>query len=236
MKRVCIHQPDFAPWLGFFDRLVEADLYLVLDDVQFLRKGWHHRDKIKTAKGPAWLTLPVVKGPLDQRIDEVRLDAGVGMDKLVESLHQAYRRAPAFETTFEDVAAVLLAGHERLIDLNLAIIELLFARLEVSVPVAHASDFAVSERATARLIALLEQVEATHYVTGTGSLDYLDRDAFRRANIELEIQSYVPRPHPQLHGDFTPGLSALDAVFNCGAEAARLIGPPEAGTTGTMVA
>lgn len=225
MKRVCIHQPDFAPWLGFFDRLVDCDLYLVLDDVQFLRRGWHHRDKIKTVQGPAWLTLPVVKGPRDQRIDEVRIDPGARMDKLVETLRHAYRRAPAFAATFEGVAAILGAGHERLIDVNRALIDHLLAALGVDVPQICASDLRVTERATARLISLLERVEATHYVTGTGALDYLDREAFAAAGITLEVRSYAPRPYPQLHGDFAPGLSALDALLNLGGEASRLIGP-----------
>lgn len=227
MKRVCIHQPDFAPWLGFFDRLVDCDLYLVLDDVQFLRRGWHHRDKIKTAQGPAWLTLPVVKGPREQRIDEVRIHPGARMDKLVDTLRHAYRRAPAFDRTFEGVAAILASGHDRLIDVNRALIDHLLGALGIDVPQVCASDFGVTERATERLIALLRHVEATHYVTGTGSLDYLDRDAFEAAGITLEVRTFAPRPYPQLHGAFAPGLSALDALFNCGADARALIGSPE---------
>lgn len=227
MKRVCIHQPDFAPWLGFFDRLVDCELYIVLDDVQFLRRGWHHRDKIKTAQGPAWLTLPVLKGPRSQRIDEVRIDPGARMDKLIETLRHAYRRAPAFESTFGGVATILEAGHERLIDLNRALIDHLLVALGIDVRQACASDFGVTERATERLIALLRRVDATHYVTGTGSLDYLDRGAFEAAGIALEVRTYTPRPHAQLHGDFEPGLSALDALFNLGPAARHLIGSPD---------
>ncbi|MBM3566310.1 MAG: WbqC family protein, partial [Alphaproteobacteria bacterium] len=96
MTRVVAHQPDFAPWLGFFDRLLDADVFIVLDDVQFLRRGWHHRDKIKTPRGPEWLTLSVEKCDRDTPISQVRLSPGRdvwGMENL-NLIAENYRRAP----------------------------------------------------------------------------------------------------------------------------------------------
>ena len=75
MKTVCIHQPDFLPWLGFFDRLTQSDVFVVLDNVQFLRRGWHHRDKIKASNGEMWLTVPVKKsGRYEQLINQTEIE------------------------------------------------------------------------------------------------------------------------------------------------------------------
>ncbi|MEM1028791.1 MAG: WbqC family protein [Myxococcota bacterium] len=232
MTRVCIHQPDFLPWLGFFDRLVDTDVYVMLDDVQFLRRGFHHRDRIKTAQGTPWLTVPVVRGPRRQRIDEVEIAPGAAMGKLVATLRHAYRRAPFFRTIFPPLADVLTAEHRRLVDLNRALIDHVLGVLDISVAMVSAATFATSLRGTERLTFLTEAVGGTHYVTGTGSLDYLDRHAFAAAGIELEIRRYPDAPYRQLHGPFVPRLSVVDALFNLGPEQTRArLGRPGAHPT-----
>ncbi len=102
MKRICIHQPDFVPYLGFFDRLLTCDLFIVLDDVQFIRRGWHHRDKIKTRTGDAWLTLPTRKADYTATIREIELalDPDAWVPKHLNLLRENYAACPNFDRYF----------------------------------------------------------------------------------------------------------------------------------------
>lgn len=217
MKRVVIHQPDFVPYLGFFERLVEADVFILLDDVQFLRRGWHHRDKIKTPAGARWLTLAVEKGPRDRLLSEVPLVKDpAARQKNVQQLETSYRRAPHFDAAFEAIAATLQGEHRTLVDLNHAFLKQLFEVFAIDCDVVWSSSLGVDSESTQRLVDLVQCVEGSHYLTGTGALDYLDASLFEAATIELEIQSFEHPTYPQLHGEFIPMLSSLDAWLMCG--------------------
>ena len=99
-KIIVIHQPDFIPWIGFFDRLIKSDIFVVLDNVQYIRQGWHHRDKIKTASGSMWLTVPVKKkGRYEQLINEVEIDYSQNwQSKHLKTIHHNYGHAKYFST------------------------------------------------------------------------------------------------------------------------------------------
>jgi hypothetical protein len=212
--RVTIHQPDFMPWLGFFDRWRASDLFIVLDDVQFLRRGWHHRDKIKTAAGPIWITVPVQqKGKFEQPIREVLLDGGSWKRKHLASIRASYGRAPRFSRLFPLLEEVYSKPHVRLIDLNMDILILFAELLGITTPVAFASASNVTGHGTARLVQLCMLHGARNYLTGTGSRDYLDESLFTAQGIHVEWQHFEHPVHPQLHGSFITGLSALDSMM-----------------------
>ena len=107
---ITIHQPDFIPWLGFFHRWAVSDLYIVLDDVQFLRRGWHHRDRIKTASGECWLTIPVrKKGRYLQQIRQVELDNDqIWRQKHLRTIEVAYKKAPNFDHCYVALKEIYL--------------------------------------------------------------------------------------------------------------------------------
>ncbi|MDR3044995.1 MAG: WbqC family protein [Desulfovibrio sp.] len=212
--RVTIHQPDFMPWLGFFDRWRASDLYIVLDDVQFLRRGWHHRDRIKTAAGPAWLTVPVQqKGRYDQLIGEVALDGDAWKRKHLAAIRAAYGRAPRFAELFPQLESLYARSHQRLVDLNLDLLRWFAAHFGITAPMALASASAVRQQGTARLVELCRLHGATSYLTGTGSRAYLDEALFREQGVRVEWQAFEHPVYPQLHGAFEPGLSALDGLM-----------------------
>lgn len=212
--RVTVHQPDFMPWLGFFARWRDSDLYVVLDDVQFLRRGWHHRDRIKTAAGPAWLTVPVrKKGRFEQLIRDVEVEDGPWRRKHLAAIAAAYARAPRFAEVFPLLEEVYGRNHARLMDLNLDLLRLFARLLGIATPLAPASAHGLTETGTARLVRLCELHGADAYLTGTGSRDYLDESLFAARGIRVEWREYAHAPYPQLHGDFVPGLSALDCLM-----------------------
>lgn len=225
MTRVVVHQPDFAPWLGFFDRLLDADVFVVLDDAQFLRRGWHHRDKIKTRQGADWLTLSVQKTGRETTIDRVMLwpERESWVPDCLNLIAANYRGAAHFGAVFPRIHALFEKPFARLIEINFAFLEFAYEMLDLRPRVRFASELSVTAARSHRLVDLVKAVGGTRYLTGTGSLDYLDFDLFRARGIEIDVQKFAHPVYPQLHGDFVPGLSCLDLFLNCGPDSARIL-------------
>ncbi len=224
-KTVVIHQPDFVPYLGFFHRFVSADLYLVLDHVQFVNatsQSWTHRDKIKTAQGEKWLTLSVQKAPRDTAINEIQLSDKVDWARNnLNLLAQNYRKAPYFMELFPLVEKLYEAPPSLLADFNLRSIEMLMDLLDLRRPLLRSSDLNPVGASNELLIDLLKKVEATHYLSGVGAKDYMRPDLFLEAGIKVIWQEFKHPVYPQQFGEFIPYLSTLDALFNCGVEGTR---------------
>lgn len=218
MKTVCIHQPDFLPWLGFFDRLRKCDLYVVLDNVQFLRRGWHHRDKIKSASGEVWLTIPVKKsGRFEQLISETEIDNSTDWrSQHLGSLRACYGRAPFFSKIFPSLEAIYNKDHNLLADFNLELLRFLMEALDTKTEMVFASKLATEGRKNELLLSILQSVEGTHYLSGTGAKAYLEESAFKERGITVQWQEFSHPKYPQLFGDFLPGLSSIDFLFNTG--------------------
>ncbi len=212
---VTIHQPDFIPWRGFFDRLRQADLFVVLDDVQFLRRGWHHRDRIKTQKGPAWLTVPTLrKGRFHQLIRDVRIDNSSNWRrKHLGLIRASYAKAPCFEENFTKLEAVYGHCHELLMDLCMDLIYWAMNRLCIETKCIFSSDLNAPGTGTERLVNICAEMGADTYLTGTGSKDYLDESLFAKAGMKVRWQQIGMQPYPQLHGVYEPDLSILDYLM-----------------------
>ena len=213
---VTIHQPDFLPWLGFFDRWKRSDIYIILDDVQFLRRGWHHRDKIKTRDGVKWLTVPVFKKrKYHQCIRDVKIDNGPNWrDKHIRTIESNYQKAPNFDHCFRKIKKIYDRNHLFLIDLNLELLNWMATELRITIPTVLASEYNVKTIATQRLVDLVKIVHGTKYLTGLGSKDYLDESLFYKHNIQVIWQNYRHPVYKQLHGEFIPMLSALDYLMS----------------------
>ena len=216
-KIVVIHQPDFMPWLGFFDRWKRSEIYIILDDVQFLRRGWHHRDKIKTKNGAKWLTVPVIKkGKYHQLIRDVKIDNQISWrSKHLNTIEANYKKAPYFEYYITKLRNVYDKKHTFLIDLNMSLLHLFAQEFGIITTNVFASDKYIKSTSTQRLVDLVKSVDGTAYFTGIGSKKYIDNSLFIKENIEIIWQEFNHLVYPQLHGDFIPNLSCLDFVMNC---------------------
>jgi len=212
--RVTIHQPDFMPWLGFFERWRNCDLYIVLDDVQFLRRGWHNRDKIKTPQGAAWLTVPVQqKGHYTQTIRDTMLDGDAWKRKHLATIRATYSKAPCFGELFPGLEAIYARPHSGLVEFNIELLLFFAFRLGIRTPMTFASEARIQESGTARLVQLCLRHNADVYITGTGSRGYLEENLFAQEGIQVEWQEFLHPTYPQLHGRFIPGLSILDSMM-----------------------
>jgi hypothetical protein len=224
VRTVCIHQPDFAPYLGFFDRLLRSDHFILLDNVQFIRRGWQHRDRIKTREGSGWLTLSLQKGDYHQKISEVRLATDEKwIDDNLALLRKCYAKAPFFELIYPQVEAIYRAGHKRMIDLNIAFLGLALRLFRIEVPMSFASAYPVVSSSSQRLLDLVIAVRGDNYLTGPGSRDYLDETLFLQAGVGVTWQDFRHPVYPQLYENFEPKLSCLDVFFNCGHDAALVL-------------
>lgn len=212
---VTIHQPDFLPWLGFFDRWRKSDLFIVLDDVQFIRRGWQHRDKIKTKDGATWLTVPVVKkGKYHQLIRDVKIDNQTNWRYThLKTIESNYNKAPDFEECFKRIKEIYDKKHLFLIDLNMDLLHLVAVMLRLTTPTVFASDYHVETTSTQRLVDLVKSAGGTVYLTGLGSKDYLDESLFNKENIEVIWHEFRHSAYRQLHGEFIPMLSCLDYLM-----------------------
>jgi len=218
---VTVHQPDFMPWLGFFDRWAKSDLFIILDDVQFLRRGWHHRDKIMTSHGVHWLTIPVLKkGKYEQLIKEVEIDNQQDWRKKhLATIEAAYKKAPNLDRYLSFLKEIYDKNHTCLIELNIDIIKFMAAEFGITTPIVFSSDYGVDLPSTKKLLMLVKSNNGTVYLTGTGAKDYLDESFFYDNGIAVEWQNFTHPVYQQLYCEFVPGLSGIDYLM--------MVSPPD---------
>ena len=226
-KTVVIHQPDFLSYLGFFHRLLFADVFVVLDTAQFVdgtSQSWTHRDKIKTSKGEKWLSISVRKAPRDTAIRDILLSDAVDWRAAnLNLLRENYREALYFEEIFPHIERLYTFKCEKLMDFNLRSISMLLAIFNIEIPMIFASDLGVQGKKNELLVDILRKVGATRYLSGVGAKNYFDPAPFKGTEIEVVWQKFTHPVYPQLHGEFIPYLSSIDLLFNCGIEKSREI-------------
>jgi len=223
MKIIAIHQPNFLPWPGFFHKWMLADAMVLLDTVQYEKNEWQNRNRIKTASGTQWITVPV-NYRYPQKINEVTIADRHWVRKMSASIEQSCAKASYFGAYWPPVREALNGDYDRLMDLNVALIRLLGGVLGCAAPLRLASEFAVDHTdPTKRLIEICSAMGGDGYLSGQEGRTYLQRKAFAQSGIALYFQQVVAPEYPQLHGDFVSHLSILDLLFNTGNDAAEII-------------
>lgn len=215
---VAIHQPEYLPWLGYFEKLLRAEVFVLLDNVQFSKGDFHNRTRIKGAAGAQWLSIPVHAGS-SATIAEVEVAGHRWEAKHWRSLVSAYARAPffaewagAFEAFYRQTAA-------RLLDYNLGALELLARAFGLRQNWVLASRLKAGGRKSELVLNICRELGADAYYSGRSGSAYLRREEFERAGVEIKVQQFTHPVYAQLFADgggFTPHLSALDLLFNCG--------------------
>jgi hypothetical protein len=227
-RTVVITQSNYLPWRGYFDMLRCADEVFLLDSVQYTRRDWRNRNRIKTASGCVWLTIPVeVKGRYHQAIDETVVSDASWADTHRRAIDLAYRRAPyhAEIAGWLDGLLSSVAAEPMLSRINEVLLRAICARLGLTMPIRRCTDLlgrdAMREMdPTERLARLATAAGATRYLSGPAAKAYLDPAAFNARGIEVAWMSYTGyRDYPQLWGAFEPQVSIVDLLFNTGENA-----------------
>lgn len=221
---VAVHQPQYLPWLGYFDKMRRADVFCYLNDVQYKKNEWQNRNRIKTAQGWQWLTVPVCYH-FPEKINEVKINNTTGWQKKhLQALVTNYSRAPfykTYSTIFEDTLA---RDWEFISELNIHLLEHLREALQINTkPTVISSDLELRDEPTDRLIDICKALGADTYLAGQGGADYMDLERFENEGIQVMIQDFKHPVYAQLFADFESRLSIVDLLFNCGPESLEII-------------
>lgn len=233
MRLVAIHQPNFFPWLGYFDKIRRSDTFVFLDDVAYPRAGsgsmgsWTNRVRIYMKGEARWITCPVQRMPMGSPISAARIDdAQPWRAKLLRTLEVNYRRSPRYADAMALLQPLIETPEVRLADFNMAAVTAIAVHLGVSTQFVRQSDLDHYGQATDLLISLVRAAGGDSYLAGGGAADYQEDDKFTSSSLGLVMQNFVPRPY----GDparFMPGLSVIDYLMHDGRPLAEAF--PEVG-------
>ena len=223
--RVTILQPSYLPWLGFFEQMSRSDKFVLLDDVQYTRRDWRNRNRIRVRENWIWLTVPVQqKSRFSQSLLETRIDNSVSWRrKHLETLRQHYCKAPFFEKYFPRCQQVYEKDWTFLFDLCLETINLIKEEMGIETPLLRSSEMKPGGEKTERLVSICRELGATHYLSGESGSTYIAEEDFSSQGIALEYQNYEHPVYPQRYTGFVPHLSAIDLLFNCGEQSLGIL-------------
>lgn len=224
--RITIHQPEHMPWLGFFHKIALAEVYVILDNVQYRRRYFQNRNKIRTKEGWQWLTVPVAKESRDALLikDATINNAALNWkSKNIQSLYHNYHRAPYFNNYWDEFKASYEKEFLTLTDLNLSLLKFFFKALNMTKDILLASELKVSGEKGELIFNICTALRATTYVSGISGKEYLDLKQFQEADINIVFQEFHHPIYKQLYNPFIPCMSALDLLFNYGEKSLDII-------------
>lgn len=213
------HQSHYLPWLGYINKIYQADAFCLVDSVQYKKKDVHNRNKIKTPNGETWLTVPVLtKGAFEQNLNEVRINNNIPWRrKHWKSICLAYEKAPFFSQYADFFQDTYEREWEYLVDINEHIILGLLDFFGIKKDIVKSSSFAPHGAKTDLLLDITKAMKADGYLSGTGGAkEYVDLSKFEQAKLAHYFQEFSHPVYPQIHGEFKPYMSAIDLLFNCG--------------------
>jgi len=221
-KCVAIVQSSYIPWKGYFDLIRAADEFILLDDVQFTKRDWRSRNRIKTKDGPCWLTIPVhTTGRYQQRIMDTTIADPGWPERHWQTIHSAYARTPFFDAYAPQLReAYQRVTSNRLSDVNRSLLERVCQMLGITTPIRWSSEYHPREGRNERLIDLCVAAGATMYLSGPAARSYIDEQAFAAAGVGVRFADYSGYPeYPQPYPPFEHAVSALDLLFCTGSRA-----------------
>jgi len=218
--RVGIIQSNFLPWRGYFDLIRRCDLFVVHDDLQFTKGDWRNRNRVKTASGTRWISVPVHYGAVSQLIEDTAIDySTLWPRKMLNVIRQSYQRSPHFEPYFSELTELLTEPAESISDLNVRLLRWACAHLEITTPVVMSKTLEPAGVKTDRLVEILQRVGATEYLSGPSARAYLQPARLEDVGIGLRYMRYDYGLYPQLFPPFEGAVSIIDLLFMTGTEA-----------------
>jgi len=223
-----IHQPQTFPWLGYFAKIIQADIFVFLDNVQFKKNEWQNRNKLKTNNGWNWLTVPVLHN-FGQDINEVKINSKIKWKrKHLQTIKTFYGKTDWFRDYFPELEKLYENDWEYLSQFNIEMITWMMEKMGIETPALLASEIKELQNnqeisADERLVLICNHVKSMTYLSGVGGRNYLNADYFMKKKIKLFFQEFSHPRYTQQWGDFVSHLSALDLLFNKGRESFEII-------------
>jgi len=220
---VFVHQPEYIPWLGFFDKLARCDTFVIYDDAQYQHGGFHNRNRIRTPLSWEWLTVPISHGH-PQTIKDVKISGTQWKNKQLSQIISNYHRTPYFKEYFPIIRDAITFDHELLIGLNLHLIKAITELLDIKAKMMRSSEFPyIGTEKNEKLVSMCKFLGADVYLSGSGGKNYVDENSFSTAHIELQWHNYLHPVYKQVFEGFQPNMSIIDLLFNEGPKAKEIL-------------
>lgn len=219
MNKFCaIHQPNFLPWLGFFYKIQNSDVFIILDDVEISlssAKAITNRTRIKTQQSVQYLTVPVLKGS-SMLIKDIKIDNKQNWrTKHLKTIYYSYKKVVGFEFVYPFVEKLYSLETDSLSEFNVESIKLIMRLLNVEKDLLLASEIEnISTDRNQRIIDLCNYTNSSNYLSGFGAKKYHNEELFSLNSVNIVYTDFVHPVYEQAHGDFVEGLSAIDYCFN----------------------
>lgn len=223
MTTVTIHQLGYLPWLGFFDKMAKADIFVLYDDARFEKNYFDNRNKIKTAQGWTWITVPV-KYKFGQKLNEVEIEnTQRWREKHYKTFLINYNKAPFSPVYLDFFEKIYKKKWERLVDLDITLIKYFAEKLGIKTELIKSSELNCTGEKSQKLLNICKKLNADIYLSGKFGKNYLDEKLFKENNIKVIYQDFKHPIYPQLYGEFIPELSVVDLLFNCGPSSLNIL-------------
>ena len=223
MGKTCvIMQPTYLPWIGYFDLIIQADIFVFLTDVQFSKQGWQVKNKIKSKGSEIMLTIPVKKSPLNTLINQIEIDIAKQWKKNhLKSMYYNYIKSEFFNEVYPFIEQIYLFETSNLSEFNIYIIKAIVKKIEIGTKLVDSSKLIIdSKDKLDRILKICAVFNANQYLSTPGSLKYLEKmnykERFKREKIKFRNHQYNHPIYKQIYKPFTPNLSIVDLLFNNG--------------------
>lgn len=223
--RIAIMQPGYLPWLGFFELMHKCDLFVLFDDVQYTKKDWRSRNRIRTKEGWMWLTVPVLtKMKRSQKINEVRINRSIDWRKKhLNALAIHYRKSRYFMSYFPRLKEIVCCDWEYLFELDFELIKWLSAQLSITTKIIKSSSLTIGGRREEKIIGICKALGADQLYDSKAAASFLDPADFQAQGISLTFQNYEHPVYAQVYSPFVSYLSTVDLLFNHGPASAHIL-------------
>lgn len=216
MTIASIRQPGYLPYMGFFKKIQTSDIFVYLDDVQYVRGDWDNRNKIRTFDGSMWLTIPIIN-KFGQKLNEVKIDNNQDWyNKHRKALKINYQKSKYFYNYWGSIDAILSKKWELLIDLNLTLIEYFKAKLDIKTKTILSSELKIDSKGSEKLLQICKKVGAKTYLSGEIGRNYLNEKIFQNEGIVVLYEKFRHPTYKQIYKNFMPNMAIVDLLFNEG--------------------
>ena len=222
-KILVAHQPECLPWLGFISKACMGDVYLIVDNVQFVKEHWHNRNKIRISRGEQWLVVPVEGKQKTQLFSDVKISyARNWKRKHLNSIQMSYSKSPYFSEIFEEIKQLYSKDHEYLLDYNISFIKYAFSKFNIRVPILRATDLikqgkTLEGKKSDLIVNFCKATNTDTFVFGESGKTYIEKNKFTDSGIKFIFQDFHhPTYNQPQKGEFIPNMCFLDLLFNYG--------------------
>ncbi len=216
--KIGIHQPNYLPYLGFFDKMQNSDIFVIYDDAQFNKEDFQHRNKIRIFSGWKWLTVPVEKkiAPINEiKINnEIMRKRYYWFEEHINIINENYNKAPYHKLYIKELEKIYMEKHYKLLDLNCELIKFLMKSFNINTKIIFSSELGIDLRSSEKLVNIVDALNGDIYLSGPMGRNYLDISLFEKKGIKVEFQYFKHPIYRQQFPGYESNMSAIDALFN----------------------